>query len=97
MNWIFVNLKNPGKMCGFFATNYPGFCRVYAGLICSGFSVGIVDSNSLAFFMVKGMDNTDISERNTTELRRYTIQRVFDIGSPNCEHTLYYELDNCQS
>ena len=82
---------------GFLQQNTRVFCRVYAGLICSGFSVGIVDSNSLAFFMVKGMDNTDISERNTTELRRYTIQRVFDIGSPNCEHTLYYELDNCQS
>ena len=52
----------------------------------------IVDSNSLAFFMVNGRDNTDISERNTTELRRYTIQRVFDICSPNCVYTIIRHL-----
>ena len=90
-------LKTRVKCVGFLQQNTRVFCRVYEGLICSGFSVDIVDSNSLAFFRDIGWDNTDISERNTTELRRYTIQRVFDIGSPNCEHTLYYELDNCQS
>ena len=46
--------------------------------------------------MVNGRDNTDISERNTAELRWYTIHFDLGIDSPNCEHTLYYELDNCQ-
>ena len=45
----------------------------------------IVYNNSLAFFMGNGRDNTAISERVNTELRAYTIQRVRDINSPNCE------------
>jgi hypothetical protein len=71
-------------MCGFFATKTVGFlqqntrvfCRVYAGLIYSSFFVVIVDSNSLAFFMVNGRDNTDISERNTTELLRQLSRQI---------------------
>jgi len=55
------------------------FCRVYAGLIYSGFSVVIVDNNSLAFFMGNGWDFTDISERNTLQLRLNTIQRTLGI------------------
>ena len=74
-------------MCGYFATKNVGFlqqntrvfCRVYAGLIYSGFSVVIVDNNSLAFFMGNGWDFTDISERNTLQLRLNTIQRTLGI------------------
>ena len=82
---------------GFLQQNTRIFCRVYTGLIYRGFSVVILYNNSLAFCMGNGWVNTDISERNILQLRVNTIQRVFDIGSPNCEHTLYYELDICQS